>query len=51
MTSKSGQQTIAIHILPDISRIKGNKTMKLCQLIKYNKIKVFFQKSCRKWGM
>ena len=31
MTSKSGQQTIAIHILPNISS-KSNQTMTFCQL-------------------
>ena len=33
MTSKPGQKTIAIHILPNISRSKGNQTMKFSQLI------------------
>ena len=28
MTPQSGYQTIAIHILPNISRCKGNQTMK-----------------------
>ena len=28
-----GKQTIAIHILPNISRRKGNQTMKFGQLI------------------
>ena len=41
MTSQPGLQTIAIHILPNISQSKGNQTMKFCQL---------FQKLCRKWG-
>ena len=36
MTSQSGQQTILIHILPNISRSKGNQTMKFGQLIEYN---------------
>ena len=36
MTSQSGQQTIVIHILSNISRSKGNQTIKFCQLIKYN---------------
>ena len=36
MTSKPGKQTIAIHILPNISRSKGNETMEFCQLIEYN---------------
>ena len=36
MTSQTGQQIIAIHILSNISRIKGNQTKKFCQLIEYN---------------
>ena len=36
MTSKPGKQTIAIHILLNISRKKGNEAMKFCQLIEYN---------------
>ena len=49
MTSQSGYETIAIHILPNISRSKGNLTVKLGHLIEYNKI-IFFQKLCRKWA-
>ena len=30
-----------------ISRIKGNQTMRFCQLIEYNKINIFIQKSCQ----
>ena len=41
MTSQPGQQTIAIHILPNISRSKGNQTMKLEQLITYSKRNIF----------
>ena len=46
MTSQPVQQTIAIHILPDISRSKGNQeqwkaTMELGQLIEYNKRNIF----------
>ena len=40
MTLKPGQQTIVIHILPNISRSKSNQTMKFqlkYQLIEYNK--------------
>ena len=33
MTSQPGVQTIAIHILSNISRSKGNQTMKFDQLI------------------
>ena len=36
MTSQSGKQTIAIHLLPNILRRKGNETMKFGQLIDYN---------------
>ena len=36
MTSQPGLQTIAIHILSNISRSKGNQTMKFGQLIEYN---------------
>ena len=36
MASQAGKQTIAIHILPNISRIKGNQEMKFDQLIEYN---------------
>ena len=35
MTSQSEKQTIAIHILTDISRIKGNQVMEFDQLIEY----------------
>ena len=41
MTSQPGKQIIAIHILPNISRSKGNQTMKFCQLIEYNMRNVF----------
>ena len=50
MTSQPGLQTIAIHILPNISQSKGNQTMKFGQLIEYNKRNIFLQKLCRKWG-
>ena len=50
MTSQPGLQTIAIHILPNISQSKGNQTMKLGQLIEYNKRNIFLQKLCEKWG-
>ena len=50
MTSQPGLQTIAIHILPNISKSKGNQTMKFGQLIEYNKGNNFLQKLCGKWG-
>ena len=33
MTSQTGKQIIAIHVLPNISRSKGNQKMKSGQLI------------------
>ena len=41
MTSQRGKQTIAIHILINISRRKGNQATKLRQLVEYN-MKLFF---------
>ena len=49
MTSQPGLQTIAIHILPNISQSKGNQTMKFSQLIEYNKRNIL-QKLWRKWA-
>ena len=50
MMSQPGLQTIAIHLLPNISRSKGNQAMKFGQVIKYTKRNIFLQKVCRKWG-
>ena len=50
MTSQPGLQTIAIHILPNISQSKDNQAMKFGQLIDYDKINVFLQKLCKTWG-
>ena len=36
MTSQPGQQTIAIHILTNISKSKDDQAMKFGQLIEYN---------------
>ena len=43
MTSQSGKQTTKIHILLNISRSKGNQTMKFGQLIEYNTRKLFLK--------
>ena len=48
MTSQRGLQTIAIHLLPNISQSKGNQTMKSGQLIEYIKRNIFLQKLCGK---
>ena len=50
MTSQPGQQTIGIHILPNISRTKDNQTMKFGQLIEYSMRNIFVEKSYIKWG-
>ena len=50
MTSQPGQQTVGIHILPNISRTKDNQTMKFGQLIEYNMRNIFVEKSYIKWG-
>ena len=48
MTSQSDLETIAIHILSNISQSKDNQTMKFGQSIEFNKINTFLHKSCRK---
>ena len=48
MTSQPGLQTIAIHVLPNISQSKDNQKMKFGQLIEYNNRHIFLQKLCRK---
>ena len=48
MMSQTGQQIITIHILPSISRIKGNQAMKYGQLREYNKINIYLEKSYTK---
>ena len=50
MTSQPGQQSIVIHILPNISRSKGNQTMKFGQLIEYNMRNIFLENSYIKCG-
>ena len=50
MTSQTGQQIITIHILPSISRSKGNQTIKFDQLIEYNMRNIFLEKSYTKCG-
>ena len=46
MALQTGQQIFTIHILPNISRSKGNQTMELGQLLEYNIGNIFLQKSC-----
>ena len=39
-----------MHILPNISRSKGNHRMKFSQLIEYNIRNIFYEKSYKKCG-
>ena len=48
MTSQLGQPTIAVDILPNISRSKGNQAMKFGQLIEHNMRKIFVERSYTK---
>ena len=50
MTSHPGKQTIAIYILPNISKKKRNQTIKFAQLIEYNMRNIFLEKSYTKCG-
>ena len=45
MASQPGEQTIAIHILPNISRSKGNQTIKFGQLIECKMRNIFPENS------
>ena len=45
ITSQPGKQTIATHILPNISRSEGNQAMKFGQLIECNMRNIFLEKS------
>ena len=50
MMPQPGKQTIAIHILLNISRSKSNQSMKLGQSIEYNMRKLFLEKPYTKCG-
>ena len=50
MTVQTGQQTITIHILPNISRSKNNQTKKNGQLIEFNMTNAFLKKLYTKCG-
>ena len=50
MTSQAGKQAISIHILPNISRSKGNQTTQFHELIAYNMRNIFLEKSYTKCG-
>ena len=44
MLSQPGKQTIAMHILPNISRSKNNQAMKFGQLLEHNMRTFYFEK-------
>ena len=44
MTSQPDQQAIAMHRLTNVSRRKGNQTMKFSQLIEHNMRSIFLEK-------
>ena len=45
MMSQPGKQAFVLYLLPNISRRKGNQTMKFGQLIEYNMRNIFLEKS------
>ena len=44
------QKIITIYMLPNISRSKGNQTIKFGQIIEYNMKNIFFEKSDSNYG-
>ena len=50
MTPQPGKRTIAIRTLPNISRSKGNQTIKFGQLTEYNMRNTFVERSYTKCG-
>ena len=50
MMLQTGQHIIVIHILPNISRIKGNQTMEFGQLTEHNMRNIIQEKSYIKYG-
>ena len=50
MMPQPDKQTIAIHILSNISRSKGNQVRKFGQLLEYNIRNIFLEISSTKYG-
>ena len=50
MTLQPGKLIVVIHILLNISRSKGNQTVKFSQLIKYNMRNIVLEKPFTKCG-
>ena len=49
MTSQPGKQTIVMQILPNITKSKGNLTMKFDQLIEHNMRNIFLEIMQKMW--
>ena len=49
MTPQAGEKTIAIHVLPNICRSKGNQSLKFGQLIQFNMRNIFLEKPYSKY--
>ena len=49
MMSQPWKQAIATYILPKIPRSKGNRAIKIVQLIDYNMTNIFLEKSYTKY--
>ena len=50
MMSQNRQQMFTRHVLLNVSRGKGNQTMKFGELIEYNMRNIFIEKSYTKYG-
>ena len=50
MTSQPGKQTVAIHVLPNVLKGKGNQTMKFGELLEYKMRNILLGKSYTKCG-
>ena len=50
MTSQPRKQTVALHILPNISRNQDNQTMQFSPLTEYNMRNTILEKSSTKCG-
>ena len=50
MRAKTAQQIITTHILSNISRSKGSRTIKFGQLIEHNMRNIFLEKAYAKCG-
>ena len=49
-TSLDGKQIITMNIFTNISRSKGNQVIEIAQLIDYNMMNIFLEKSYKKYS-